>query len=219
MAVIRLLGSGTHERTLQAVYELLKRGIQRDELDPFSVFVEETRSGRWLVFCLFCRGKPVAVRVNDVSPFASTGIALSLFTVIDEQWRGQGLFKRLIEAAGVELRRRNPNFLGVLAEMDTSNYGVSVADRRTIFRQVGYQRVDFRYALPPLEDGGKANHSLILVFLPEPGVETIPAKTLSGTLEIYLSWVDEFADPLGRQIRDEMILRLSRLEKVQLIDL
>lgn len=218
--MVHLLSTKARERTLQAVYELLKKGIQRDELDPFSVFAEEVKSGRWLVFCFFHRGEPVAARVNDITPFASTGIAVSLFTVIKKQWRGKGLFKRLIEAAGAELRRRNPNFLGILAEMDTSDYGVLAVDRREIFRQVGYQRVDFhQYILPPLEDGGKDNHSLVLVFLPEPGIETIPAKTLSAALEIYLSWVDEFTDPLGRQIRDEMISRLFRLKRVKLLEL
>ncbi|MDP3093731.1 MAG: hypothetical protein Q8N16_03110 [bacterium] len=216
---IRLLSPKARERTLQSVYELLQRGIQENELDSYPTFVEEVRDGNWLVFCLFNKGEPVAARVNDISPLVSTGIAISLFTVINRQWRGKGLFKRLIEAAGVELRRRNPNFLGVLAEMDTSNYGVPAADRLEIFRKVGYQRVDFKYILPPLEDGEKENRSFVLVFLPEPGIKTIPAKTLSAALKIYLSWVDEFADDLGRQIRDEMIERLSRLKRVKLLEL
>ncbi len=121
---IRLLSPKARERTLQAVYELLKKGIQENELDSYSTFMEEVRDGNWLVFCLFNKGEPVAVRVNDISPLVSTGIAISLFTVINRQWRNKGLFKRLIEVAGAELRRRNPNFLGVLAEMDTSDYGV-----------------------------------------------------------------------------------------------
>lgn len=219
--MIRVLGRRARKRTLESVYQLLKIGVQEDELDPFSVFVEEVRSGRWLVFCLFHDGGPVAVRVNDISPLVSTGIAVSLFTVIDEGWIKRGLFGSLIGAANERLLRMKPGFLGVMAEMDTSDYGVPAATRLEIFRRVGYQEIGlgFQYVFPPLVDGGKPNATLVPVFLPQPGVKTLAGEKLAAVIRIYFSWVDEFKDPTGCRIRDEMISRMALMDTIPLVPL
>ncbi len=212
---IKLLSPRAWARTLKSAYELVVSGIQQYEVESLEDMTEGVRSGDYLVFCAYRGSEIIGVSIYNITPLA-IGLVVDMYVVVDEKWRGHGLFRLLTAAAHAEFRRRNPNFLGILAEMDTSNYGVSATDRRVIFRKVGYQRVDFQYTLPPLEDGESGNSSLILVFLPEPGIKEISAETFSSALKIYLSWVDEFADPLGRQIRDGMLERLSRLEKVML---
>ncbi|MDP2930512.1 MAG: hypothetical protein Q8N56_02820 [bacterium] len=199
-------------KTLTSIYNFLKTGIREDELDPFDVFVEEVRNGNWLVFRVREKNQPVAVLVSDISPLKVSDIALFLFVVVDRSRRGQGLFKQLIDASSQKLKEFNPYFLGMLAEMDTSDYGVSAEHRRRIFRIHGFRQVGikFPYVVPPLFDGGEPIEELIPMFWLRPDVKYpyLPVQKLMDFFRIYFSWVDEFNDPIGRCIRDELIMNL-----------
>lgn len=219
--MVRLLSKKARRRTLRAVYELLQKGIQKHELDTFETLVQEVRSGNWLVFCVFDKRKPVAVRVNEISSLAETGIAVSLFSVVEKGRERRGLFRQLIAAANKKLREMNTGFFGVMAEMDTSDYGISKESRREVFRRVGYKKIGlrFRYVLPPLDDGAEPNPTMIPVFLPQPGITSLPARRFARAIRIYWSWVDSLKDPKGRQMREQTISRLRRQNRILLIPL